>query len=225
MPYKDVIFYSAQDGQNLKDIVSSTNTEGIFLASREALADITFSVFRNLLSKVLDVDHSRGLVMGATSDIDYFANETLVRLFDKADDKTKLEIINLVLRRLAQIKERLNESMSALEKIKHASELVDHHALYTSTDRLQLLRKTLKLLNMQLEAEKRMSDYVNDIVPKRNELAHLRVEIDGFARKFIGKKGEVTIEQMKDLRVALLEHQEVFEALHKAVYTEGKLKQ
>ena len=41
-------------------------------------------VFDFLVKKVLDLDHTRGIVMGATSDIDFIVNECLV-MIEKID--------------------------------------------------------------------------------------------------------------------------------------------
>lgn len=51
-------------------------------------------------------------------------------------------------------------------------------------------------------------------MPKRNDLAHIRVVTDGFSRKIFDRKGvELTSNDMRALRVKLLEYQECFDEL------------
>ncbi len=217
MPYKDVIFYSAQ-ANNLRKILDETGVEGIYLSNREELPDAAHGIFHTLIKKVLDIDHSRGLVMGATSDIDHFVNDCLTQLFDASDEEIRKSILEAIAKRMKEIRERFEEASAQIGSIKHVNELFDNHTVYTSTDRANLLRKILKLHKIQTEIEKGISDYVTNVVPKRNTLAHVRVIINGFSRKLIDSKGnELSNDEMKQLRVLLLEKQEMFETLHNAL--------
>ncbi|WP_124699266.1 hypothetical protein [Burkholderia cenocepacia] len=217
MPYKDVIFYSAQ-ADNLRKVLDETGVEGIYLSNRQELPDAAHGIFHTLIKKVLDIDHSRGLVMGATSDIDHFVNDCLIRLFDTSDEDIQQQIFEAIAKRMGEIRARFDEVTTEISNIKHISELFSNHAVYTSTDRANLLRKILKFHKIQAEIEKGISDYVTNVVPKRNTLAHVRVVINGFSRKLIDAKGnELSNDEMKQLRLLLLEKQEMFETLHNAL--------
>ncbi|WP_175806247.1 hypothetical protein [Burkholderia cenocepacia] len=217
LPYKDVVFYSAQ-ANNLRTILEKAEVEGIYLSNREDLPDAAHGIFNTLIKKVLDIDHSRGLVMGATSDIDHFVNDCLVLMFDSSDEATQKAILELVINRVAEIKERFDTTTEEICALKHVKDLFENHAVYTSTDRTNLLRKTLKIHGKQLEIEKEIAKYVSNVVPKRNTLAHVRVVIEGFSRKLINNKGEeLTNDEMRDLRILLLKNQEMFEELHRAL--------
>src|SRR6266487_5253266 len=69
-PFKDIVFYSASGVQKLQQSLSEKKFQGIFYSSRQDLPDIVVGVFQALVKKVLDIEHSRGVVMGATSEID-----------------------------------------------------------------------------------------------------------------------------------------------------------
>ncbi len=156
--------------------------------------------------------------MGATSDIDHFVNDCLVLMFDSSDEATQKAILELVINRVAEIKERFDTTTEEICALKHVKDLFENHAVYTSTDRTNLLRKTLKIHGKQLEIEKEIAKYVSNVVPKRNTLAHVRVVIEGFSRKLINNKGEeLTNDEMRDLRILLLKNQEMFEELHRAL--------
>jgi len=63
-----------------------------------------------------------------------------------------------------------------------------------------------------------MLEYAQKTMPRRNDLAHVRVVREGFSRKLFDRDGkEITTEDMRDLRVKLLEHHEVFEKLRVSV--------
>lgn len=213
LPYKDVIFYSAQ-ANNLREYLKAANVDGVYLSSRDDLPDTADGVFQTLVKKVLDIDHSRGLVMGATSDIDHYVNDTLLHIFENGDEKVQKEIIKNILEKISKIKSTFDENVGAMQDITHISELFERHLVYTSVDRLHLLRKSLKFIGGTAEQDKIMLEYAERIMPKRNDLAHVRVLIEGFSRKLLNRKGEeFTSEEMRDLRLALLEKQEIFEQI------------
>lgn len=95
-PYKDIIFYSGMSPADLLKKANTKDVQGLFTSHRDALPDIVEGVFENLVRKVLDIDHSRGIVMGATSDIDQVVSEALIKLFDSSDEDQQKEAIAAV---------------------------------------------------------------------------------------------------------------------------------
>jgi hypothetical protein len=186
----------------------------VFYSTREDLPDTAIGAFEALVKKVLDIDHSRGIVIGASSDIDHFINECLGLSFDQGDEKHKNNALKLVAKRMDKIRERFNDTVTSIEKIKHVSELGDHHNVYTSVDRLNLLRAMLKTCAEHAAECEAMKEYGTTTVPARNKLAHVRVQKNGFSRKLFDKDGnEITATQMRQLRIDLLNHHERFENL------------
>lgn len=215
-PFKDIVFYSSQ-APDLADMVAAKKVQGVFCSTRDDLPDTVDGVFEALVKKVLDIDHSRGIVMGATSDIDQYVNECLVGIFDSSNDEQRGKTIKVLDRHLKEKRKCFEKEEAAIKAIAHVSELFDHHAVYTSNDRLRLLRNALGFhdgYQDQIEAVKECLD----TVPKRNILAHVRVVTDGFSRKLFDKDGnELTSDDMKDLRSKLLKHQDFFEEFSKAL--------
>ncbi|WP_063692907.1 hypothetical protein [Bradyrhizobium stylosanthis] len=224
LPYKDIIFYSAQ-ANNLREILSKLPVEGVFLSNRAELPDTADGLFQTLVKKVLDIDHSRGLVMGATSDIDHHVNDCLTAIFTGSGDRIKKDVLKIILDRMREIRDRFEKAAAEVEAIADLSEIFDKHAVYTSIDRLNLLRKVLKLLKLHSDKDAGLVEYATKTMPKRNDLAHVRVQIDGFSRKLLNRKGEeLTSVEMRDLRVSLLKHQELFEELSSALKQAEKSK-
>jgi hypothetical protein len=50
-------------------------------------------IVKSIVRKVLDLDHTRGIVMGATSDVDQMARECLQLAHDLLDEKGRNEVL------------------------------------------------------------------------------------------------------------------------------------
>jgi len=211
-PFKDIVFYSAQVPQNLKKLVAEQVISGVFCSSRLDLPDTVIGVFEVLVKKVLDIDHSRGIVMGATSEIDGFVNDSLLQAFAQADSKVRSAALGLVAEQLADIRKRFENDCEKIKKATELSDLISLHNIYSSAHRLRLFRKLLEKLGMHADECQEMLSYAQETMPKRNDLAHVTVKRSGFSRKIFDRHGtELTTDDMRALRVALLNHHELFE--------------
>ena len=219
-PYKDIVFYSVQ-AKNLTEIVAQKNIPGVFCCTRRDLPDTVIHVFDVLVKKVLDIDHSRGIVMGATSEIDEFVNESLICVLEQADQETVAAAFKSIGKQLDKIKEKFNEDSTRISEAEEVSEILKIHNVYSSAHRLRLFIGILNLLGIHGKEQKAMSRYVNDTIPKRNDLAHVSVKRDGFSRKIFDQSGkELTTEDMQVLRAALLEYHELFESVLRSLQKE-----
>ncbi|MDI1291724.1 MAG: hypothetical protein PSV18_03155 [Methylobacter sp.] len=213
-PYKDIVFYSSQTDA-LLEMVSNKRVQGVFCSPRDDLPDTVVGLFEALVKKVLDIDHSRGIVMGATSDIDHYVNDCLTTSFDNSDETLQKGTLNVVARHVKEKTKSFQKELERVNAVKHVSELLqEFHNVYTSNDRLRLLKNMLKDDESHQDSVQAITNYLDNTVPKRNQLAHVRVKIEGFSRKLFDKNNkELTSEQMKSLRQELLKHQEHFEKL------------
>jgi hypothetical protein len=212
-PFKDIVFYSASGIQKLQQSLSEGKYQGIFYSSRQDLPDTAVGVFRALVKKVLDIEHSRGIVMGATSEIDYFINELLAVVFGKADEQLKATALKIVVEQLKENRKTFEKESKKVEALTDLAAIADFHHIYTSAHRLRLLRKMLEAAGTHAAERESMLQYA-DTMPQRNDLAHVRVVRNGFSRKLYNRSGkEITTEDMQALRVALLENHELFERM------------
>lgn len=219
IPYRDVIFYSSQ-ANDLLEMVLRRGIHGVYCSTRADLPDTSIGVFETLVKKVVDIDHSRGIVMGTTSDIDHFVMDALAHVFDKSTSDVRTKALLRVKEDAGRIKARFDDALAAILAAQHPSDLFDQYAVYTSADRLELLRKILKE-NPEFQVDDAvLVRYIQGALPKRNTLAHVRVEINGFSRKLVDRKGvEHTSAHMKSFRLELLQHHEQFEALSQTLKT------
>ncbi len=216
-PYKDIVFYSAK-APDLPNMVAAAGVDGIFCSTRDDLPDTVDGLFENLVKKVLDIDHSRGIVMGATSDVDHYVFNCLTSIFNSCDESGRQAAL-LRIEKHAQNKcNAIIKSLKALSQISHIEEIQKNHNIYTSNDRLRLLKHMLEGDKSHVTSAEGIGTYIQNTVPKRNDLAHVRVEVNGFSRKLFSRNNvELTSGEMKQLRQELLYYQDFFEQLSESL--------
>jgi hypothetical protein len=219
--YKDVVFYSGNNDVNeLRRLAFDEGLEGVYCATRPVLVDEVLGVFESLVKKVLDLDHTRGIVMGATSDIDQLVVESVGAVHGKLG---KPEQATMVSQALEIIEARIKEHTDAFGKLKANSSmaaLVEAHMLFTANDRLRILSRALKLDHFKAHAEVRASvvKYITDVVPKRNSLGHRVLTPEGKATGIsIGAGGVMSIAEMRELRKVILGLRGEFRGLRDAL--------
>ena len=218
MPYKEIIFYSSQ-ADNLLDILKLTNAQGVYLSTRTDIPDTAGRVFDTLIKKVLDIDHARGIVMGISSDIDYFVDECLIAVFESSSENIRSGALTIVQKHMKEKRKKFSKDADSIEAITHISELLKKRSVYTSVDRLRLLRGILSENVNHTANCKAIKEYEFQTIPERNKLAHIRAQPGkGFSRKLFNLQGEeLTRDKVKTLRLALLRYQELFEDLYESV--------
>jgi CheY-like chemotaxis protein len=225
IPYKDVVFYSAQNPADaLRKLANDKGVEGIYCASREDLVDEVLGVFESLVKKVLDLDHTRGIVIGATSDIDFMVNECLVAIHAQSDEDGKQA---LLVQAREFIEAKIKKLTELAEKMRAATdfpELFEAHLVFTAYDRLRVLARALDSQALQAHKGYRESvtSYQQDVVPKRNVLGHAARVLQGEAYVLVDSKGRVyTLESTRDLRKLILGLRADFRSLLDALQAAG----
>lgn len=218
IPYKDVVFYSAATSAvDLRRLAFDNELEGIFCATRDGLVGEVLGVFESLVKKVLDLDHTRGIVMGATSDIDHMVHECLVAVHGKLQDADQNAMVQEA---LGIIEGRFTELRTKLDGLKQAAkmaDLFDEHMIFTANDRLRVLARALESDHFKVHARVRDSvvKYQQEVVPKRNTLGHKVLLPDGKPEGIAMVGGAVIkLSDMRDLRKLILQLRSDFRALH-----------
>tara|TARA_R110001599_G_scaffold22110_2_gene82050 strand:+ start:3321 stop:4244 length:924 start_codon:yes stop_codon:yes gene_type:complete len=215
--YKDVVFYSGQATVvELRKKVYEKQLEGVYCASRADLIDEVIGVFESLIKKVLDLDHTRGIVMGATSDIDYMVNTCLTLAHEKLDETGKAELIENAMKRVDKQVKNITRKGEKLKAEPSIEALFDAHMLFTSDHRLRLL---LNILSMEEFADysssvTTVSRYRDGVVGARNTLGHVVLVPHGKPRTVVDDAGKVVdIAQMRELRKLILDLRTDFRTL------------
>ena len=214
--YKDVVFYSAQNpADTLRRLASERGVEGVYCASREELVDEVIGVFESLVKKVLDLDHTRGIVMGATSDIDQMVRDCLISAHDLLGGDGKQAMLEEALGLIdASVKSR-DADIAKLKSSTGMTELFEAHLVFTSHHRLRILARLLKDDAFRDHATFRASvtKYLSEVLPSRNDLGHIVLEAEGRPSGAGASAKVVSLEQMREFRRLVLRLRDDFSGL------------
>lgn len=215
--YKDVVFYSGEATvMQLRQKAFDKKLEGVYCASREDLIDEVIGVFESLIKKVLDLDHTRGIVMGATSDIDHMVNSCLALAHGKLDDDGKARFIDGALKRVAEKVKDVTKQGEKLNATPSVEALFKAHMLFTSDDRLRMLAKILGMEEFAAYSGSvtTIKAYREGVVHDRNTLGHAVLVPQGKPSAVVDDAGKtVDIAQMRELRKLILSLRADFRAL------------
>lgn len=214
IPYKDVIFYSAKTSLvELRTDAFKADLEGVYCVTRPDLVEEVVGVFESLVKKVLDLDHTRGIVMGATADIDYTVNQCLKAVHGKLATRAQAA---LLVEALEKISGRLAELSAQVEKWKAEpdfAQMLEHHLVFTANDRLRMLQRLLKG-KAQKGYKTHITRYMQEIVPERNILGHQVLTIEGKSTGVVDKNlRQVGVAKTRELRRTLLSLRAEFRSL------------
>jgi len=213
--YKDVVFYSARTpAADLRRLAFDKGLEGIYCASREGLIDEVFGVFESLVKKVLDLDHTRGIVMGATSDIDHMIHSCLLHIEAKLDDAGKKALVDQAIKR---VQERVKDIAKQAEKLGAATSvatILEAHMIFGANDRLRMLRRLLERDAIHAQSVDTIKSYMDDVVPERNVLGHMILAPEGRPQAVVNIEGkQINLGDMRTLRKTILGLREDFRTL------------
>jgi hypothetical protein len=204
LPYKDILFYSAIDLKILLNKASQAGVDGIFCSSRNELSEKGYSIFENLVKKVLDIDHTRGIIMGATADIDVVMKDCIRKIHSKCG--LQCTCTHKIQSKICVEKEILCKKSDIALGYTDFSSILDDDFVWSSYLLVDLLIDLLDKNTFSIERDL-LIKYKHDILPKRNQLAHVRLKPDGGAVFFEDSPGSVINEGlMRDLRCQLIEH-------------------
>lgn len=219
--YKDVVFYSAQtSAAELRKLAFDNALEGIYCVSCEGLVAEVLGVIESLVKKVLDLDHTRGIVMGATSDIDHLVNTCLAQAHIKLDDEGKSMFIQEALRRIAEKVENVVRQGEKIKKDPSVAALFKAYMLFTSDDRLRMLATILEMeaFGAHAGAKVTIKSYREGVVPDRNVLGHMVLAPEGKPQAVETTEGrQISLDEMRSLRKLILGLREDFRALADAL--------
>ena len=212
-PFKDVIFYSGGDIVELRRIAFDKQIDGIHFSSRLSLVDDTLEVIKNLLRKVLDLDHMRGIAMAATSDIDFIVESILTELHGQLDENKQNEFLAEIFTRLDKKLKRYSEDLRKAKEKNTFKALLALRPVYTSHDKLVHLVEKLKdgLQNQQIY--EKAKSYSENVVPQRNKLAHAIIYTLENGQTVLRGNSEghtFSKDDMTSLRKELIEHRRNF---------------
>lgn len=205
--YRDIVFYSANGINKLRKIAYDNSLDNVYFSTRYSLVDDTVQIIQKMLHKVMDVDHMRGVVMSATSDIDAIVEESLLAIYNQFSDHQKETFRNSTIGKLSKKLDRWSKELTKAEKKGTLEELLKLKHLFGASDRLNIMLSSLEEKTPQGTTHLGSAKaYKEQVIPQRNKLAHVKVRVvDG--RRVLKANGETfTSETMTKLRCDLVEH-------------------
>jgi hypothetical protein len=219
--YKDVVFYSAQTpAEELRTLAFEKGLEGIYCASREELVDEVLGVFESLVKKVLDLDHTRGIVMGATSDIDHMIHSCLLHIELKLDEDGKKAMVQQAIKRVNQRVKDITKQGEELGAATSVATILEAHMIFGANDRLRILRHLLESDAAHAQSINTIRSYMDNVVPDRNILGHMVLAPEGRPQAVVNIEGKlINLDDMRTLRKTILGLREDFRTLEYALKT------
>ena len=222
--YTDVVFYSADGLQKIKQKAQALDLEGVYFAGRDK--DLFLNkikvVIQTTIRKVQDLNNLRGLVMAEVSELDgimldlintyYVQNETDIRIKTFHDHITRKQ------------EERIKNALGGCGK----KEMVCYHIwknipiqdIIPKMESAQMAKAVNYIIPKELYSPTRANffeDYMAEIVEIRNQLAHCVSKVIEGKEVLITKKGDKTFDDgdIKEIRKNILKYLDVFSKLLK----------
>ena len=109
IPYRDIIFYSSARTTELETELEKESKKiiDVFTCYRPDLEQQFDEVFERLIKKVLDINHERGIIVGATCDIDERVFNTVCEIYEQRSDKEKNNILGKINKTLKKKKKNM----------------------------------------------------------------------------------------------------------------------
>lgn len=216
--FKEVLFYSGSSTAKLNEIISSEKLDGIFCCHRRYLSTKVMQIFEVLIKKTLDLNHSRGIILGMSCEIDQLIKEALSYEFD-----TNLTSKEIILNGIHKEKsDNLKHSSKGMEVcINPVPSIFDSfyqnsfiRSLLSSFKMAKFLKKVL-IKTESVDFLNNIKLYIDESIPIRNDFAHISIENKaGFVTVFKDRYGmEITKEQLKNIRFKFLQHIKIMEKL------------
>ncbi len=223
--YKDVVFYSGQTAAvELRKLAFDAGLDGVFCASREGLVEEILGFFESLVKRVLDLDHTRGIVMGATSDIDNIIKTCLTATHAKLNDEKKQEFIQNALQRISDKVKNIKKQEEKIKSNPSVDALFKAHMLFSSDDRLRMLSSILAMdvFSIHAEATEKIKHYKTEVLPMRNKLGHMVLTPEGKPEPCETEDDaeKINLDEMKALRTSILMLREEFRSLASSLMSE-----
>ena len=181
--YTDVLFYSGNmDGmraklraEELDNVTYSDNERNRFLIKFKRILEKQM----NLIMQISDL---RGYLMDSTSDFDFTARNYVQSIFEKLEDEDKLTVVEKIRERISQQSttevakfEGISRVSNPQTLVKKAMDAIEY--VTTAKDKMYILglivQKYKKLPDTY--AEEFEQAYYNEIINKRNKLAHSKL--------------------------------------------------
>ncbi len=205
----DFIFYSSEPANTLRKLIFDKDIDGVFCVTRQHLSDRANSIIQGQLRRILDLNHMRGIVMAATSDLDQGMVACLEVLQDILHPGESMgAFAESVSTKVAGALRKKADEIDALGKKAKLPKLLREPS-FGSALRLQVLQEEVaKLADRVAEPHliEQLGKYHEEVITPRNDFAHRKAELKDGKLHLEGRDQPLDHDAMKALRLRLLAH-------------------
>lgn len=211
----DIVFYSSEVPKNLRKLIFEQDIDGVYCFHRTNLTERTMGLIRAQMRKVLDLNHMRGIVMAATSDLD----QAMIQCLEVVQSVVYPNAAEAFAASIgAQVAESLRKKADDIDKLVTKGKLQKllHEPAFGAALRLTVLQAEIKKLADRINEVhllESLSRYHADVITPRNDFAHRRAVIQAGKLTLEGRTEPFDQDGMIALRLKLLSHSENLKAL------------
>ena len=176
--YTDMVFYSSNPPADLINELAEKGVQGVFVARRDDELDDKFiGVADTVIGKAVDLTHMRGIAMAQVADMDVLMEETLIHMFESADEKFE-GCDKRTLSKLLESKQDSVDQLGSLVEQNDILSVIRDSRHFSSAHKIIAIKRLAKRIEIEESSLKTLNDYENDIIHNRNTLAHVKEETD-----------------------------------------------
>lgn len=220
--YTDVIFYSADGLQKIKQKAHDLDLEGVYFASRDKdlFINKTNGVIKTTIRKVQDLNNLRGLVMAEVSELDVLMSEIIKKYYvlTASDEKTQLFHRHITKAQELRIKDALTKCANKDKTCCHVwrERAVDN--IIPELESYSMAKAVNYIIPEGLYTPQKanfLEDYTAEIISIRNQLAHCKSEKVNGVEVLKTKRGDAMFndEDFKCIRQNIRKYSDLFKEL------------
>lgn len=205
----DVVFYSSVSAKELRRLIFEQDIDGIFSVSREHLTDRVNGIIQGQLRRMLDLNHMRGLVMAATSDLDMAMVECLEvvqQILHPGNGAAAFA--EAIAQRVSEGLRRKANEIDGLGRKKQLAKLLREPSFGAYLRWEVLKEEVVKLADKVSERQfiDHLDKYNTDVIGPRNDFAHRKAVVRDGKLLLEGRDQPLDQDSMRALRLRILDH-------------------
>lgn len=223
--YTEILFYS-QD-ENVRQVIENEfgSIEGIYYAGRDTFRDKAKEVIWHTIKKVEDIESMRGLILGATSEMENLMKDITLKYIETCSNEIKNSIAEPIFDEVEISIREKKDKHSEWRPTYNLKKLVKDNVLFDANKKAIAIQAIINQLNhpdlSHLIGESFIIS-ISEIFSVRNKFGHCKVEINESGIRVL--KSAPPVEEFTDqncieIRKKLITHIEIVEKVHSILST------
>jgi hypothetical protein len=176
--YTEILFYS--QSENVKQVIEEAfgSIEGLYYSGRDNFRDKAKEVIWHTIKKIEDVESMRGLIMGATSEIENLMKEITLEYIEDCGDEIKNSIAKPIFEEVGKSVKEKYDKHSEYQPTLNLKKLAKDNAMFDANKKafaLQAIINELKHPDLAGLTGDSFYNSISDIILVRNKFGHCKV--------------------------------------------------